>query len=122
HTRFSRDWSSDVCSSDLAVVSCIFIFRAIMLYFFARENFFPETYIAPRGLVTILLFFQIPDDLIRPEVKPGILLYVIILTSVVMTYYLIKDKMIRDKNNQEEGNEPVAVVEEAPPKLDPVET
>ncbi|HLU94791.1 MAG TPA: cation:proton antiporter [Membranihabitans sp.] len=106
----------------LAVVSCIFIFRAIMLYFFARENFFPETYIAPRGLVTILLFFQIPDDLIRPEVKPGILLYVIILTSVVMTYYLIKDKMIRDKNNQEEGNEPVAVVEEAPPKLDPVET
>src|SRR5690606_29071589 len=83
---------------------------------------FPETYIAPRGLVTILLFFQIPDDLIRPEVKPGILLYVIILTSVVMTYYLIKDKMIRDKNNQEEGNEPVAVVEEAPPKLDPVET
>src|SRR5690606_42047757 len=68
----------------LAVVSCILIFRAIMRYFFARENFFPETYIAPRGLVTILLFFQIPDDLIRPEVKPGILLYVIILTSVVI--------------------------------------
>src|SRR5690606_40347670 len=23
HTRFSRDWSSDVCSSDLSFVSCL---------------------------------------------------------------------------------------------------
>src|SRR5690606_40958308 len=23
HTRFSRDWSSDVCSSDLRVVACV---------------------------------------------------------------------------------------------------
>lgn len=106
----------------LAVVSCIFIFRAIMLYFFARDNFFPEAYIAPRGLVTILLFFQIPDDLISPEIQPGILLYVIILTSIVMTYYLIKDKMIRDKENEENDGEEIAVEEESPPKFNPVET
>src|SRR5690606_41122025 len=26
HTRFSRDWSSDVCSSDLALISFVFPF------------------------------------------------------------------------------------------------
>lgn len=86
----------------LAIVACIFIFRAIMLYYFARKNFFPEVYIAPRGLVTILLFFQIPDEFISADVKPGILLYVIILTSLVMTYFLIKDKMKRDSKNENE--------------------
>ena len=106
----------------LAVVACIFIFRAIMLHFFARSNFFPELYIAPRGLVTILLFFQIPDEFISSEVKPGILLYVIILTSLVMTYYLIKDKMNRD---QEEGNDAAPENQETeskkPSTLNPVD-
>ncbi|GAA5221634.1 cation:proton antiporter domain-containing protein [Membranihabitans marinus] len=88
----------------LAVVSCIFIFRAIMLYFFAKSNFYPEIYIAPRGLVTILLFFQIPDKFIDPQVKPGIVLYVIIITSLVMTYYLIKDKMSKNINGNGEKN------------------
>lgn len=85
----------------LAVVSCIFIFRAIMLFFFAKDNFYPEIYIAPRGLVTILLFFQIPDTFIDPQVKPGIVLYVIIITSLVMTYYLIQDKMAKNGQSEE---------------------
>ncbi|WP_236975960.1 cation:proton antiporter domain-containing protein [Membranihabitans maritimus] len=88
----------------LAVVSCIFIFRSVMLYFFARSNFYPEVYIAPRGLVTILLFFQIPEQFISSEVKPGIVLYVIIITSLVMTYYLIKDKMNRNQQTDKEDN------------------
>ncbi len=105
----------------LAVVACIFIFRAIMLHFFARENFTPELYIAPRGLVTILLFFQIPDEFISSEVKPGILLYVIILTSLVMTYYLIKDKMKRDQQNGNGGAEEKVKVSTQEPELNPVD-
>lgn len=105
----------------LAVVACIFIFRAIMLHLFARDNFFPELYIAPRGLVTILLFFQIPDEFISSEVKPGILLYVIILTSLVMTYYLIKDKMNRDQLNGEKTADEKTPKEEMKPELNPLD-
>ncbi len=105
----------------LAIVACIFIFRAIMLHFFARSNFFPELYIAPRGLVTILLFFQIPDEFISSEVKPGILLYVIILTSLVMTYYLIKDKMNRDQQNGEKVPDEKTSDQQEKPELKPVD-
>lgn len=111
----------DVFLISLAIVACIFIFRAIMLHFFARDNFFPELYIAPRGLVTILLFFQIPDEFISSEVKPGILLYVIILTSLVMTYYLIKDKMNRDQLNGEKTADEKVPDQERTPELNPMD-
>lgn len=111
----------DVFLISLAIVACIFIFRAIMLYFFAKSNFFPEVYIAPRGLVTILLFFQIPDEFIQSDVKPGILLYVIILTSLVMTYYLIKDKMKRDQQNSNGLAEEKSSPKERSPELNPVD-
>lgn len=111
----------DVFLISVAIVACIFIFRAIMLYFFAKSNFFPEVYIAPRGLVTILLFFQIPDEFIHSDVKPGILLYVIILTSLVMTYYLIKDKMNRDQQSNNELAGEKSPARDSSQVLDPVD-
>ncbi len=101
-----------------AVVACIFIIRSITLYYFARTNFFPEVYIAPRGLVTILLFFQIPVHLMNQEVQPGILLYVIILTSLIMTYYLIKDKMIRDKQMQTNSPGKIHASKDSPSEIE----
>src|SRR5690606_36107288 len=95
----------------VAVVACIFIIRTITIHYFARTNFFPEVYIAPRGLVTILLFFQIPVHLMSDKVQPGILFYVIIMTSLVMTYYLVKDKIARDKQSEEDEAEELATAE-----------
>src|SRR5690606_40108166 len=46
HTRFSRDWSSDVCSSDLRFLSTVFyitapchFFAAQVIHHFARISF-----------------------------------------------------------------------------------
>src|SRR5690606_40800565 len=43
HTRFSRDWSSDVCSSDLAVGSCSYHQRPVsgLVLFTAQLYFHP---------------------------------------------------------------------------------
>ena len=48
--------------------------------------------IAPRGLITLLLFYSIPDEMKNDEFRSGILLFVIIITSLVMTSSLIKNK------------------------------
>ena len=51
----------------------------------------PELAMAPRGLLTILLFYSIPVSLAVPGFDQGVFLYVILITSLVMTYGLIKD-------------------------------
>lgn len=54
------------------------------------KDIFPEVFIAPRGLVTVLLFFAIPKELQVASFDNGILLFVIIATSLVMSWGLIQ--------------------------------
>lgn len=62
------------------------LIRYISLKFISETNIFPEVLVAPRGLITILLFYSIPDDFIfnKPFIE-GIVLFVIIMSSVLMT-------------------------------------
>jgi len=45
---------------------------------------------APRGLITILLFYSIPEDLVVEEFNSGILLLVILASSILMAVSLIR--------------------------------
>ena len=56
------------------------------------KDFSPQLYIAPRGLITVLLFYAIPAEAIIEGFEPGILLFVIIGTSLIMTGGMIQDK------------------------------
>ena len=53
------------------------------------RNTLPELLIAPRGLITVLLFFSIPATQLSDGFNPGILLYIIILTNVAMSVALM---------------------------------
>lgn len=72
----------------LVIVVILFGIRAGFLRFFRGKEITPEVLIAPRGLITILLFFAIPASM-QVEFNSGILLYTIIITSVVMAMALI---------------------------------
>jgi len=63
--------------------------RLLVLRVFKAKDIFPELYIAPRGLITILLFFAIPAKYVTENFNSGILLYSIIVTSIVMTWAMI---------------------------------
>lgn len=76
----------------LAVLIVLYVIRMLFLQLFARKNFLPELWIAPRGLITILLFFAIPEKYQFEGFNNGILLYVIIISSLVMTFALISNK------------------------------
>jgi NhaP-type Na+/H+ or K+/H+ antiporter len=76
----------------LAVLILLYVIRTIFLKLIAPKNFLPELWIAPRGLITILLFFAIPEKYQFAGFNNGILLYVIIISSLVMTFALIANK------------------------------
>lgn len=69
----------------------IYISRFGLFKVVEKKDLDPQIYIAPRGLITILLFFNIPPNLQIPEFDSGILLYVILSSSVIMTWSLIKN-------------------------------
>ena len=51
----------------------------------------PQLFIAPRGLITVLLFYAIPKEAQVATFESGILLFVIIGTSLIMTWAMIKE-------------------------------
>jgi len=67
----------------------IYLIRLINLKVFHRFSIFPEISIAPRGLVTILLFIRIPERYYLEEFDPGIILFIIISTSLIMMLGLV---------------------------------
>jgi NhaP-type Na+/H+ or K+/H+ antiporter len=77
--------------------------RIMLLKVFAKQGTQILEYVAPRGLITILLFYSIPEDLISNSFQPGVILWVIILTSIYMTFGLIKySKEPEDIEGQED--------------------
>lgn len=88
----------------VTILAVIFLLRWILLLALWKRPIKTELGIAPRGLITILLFFAIPEEFQIPEFDSGILLYVILVTSILMTWSLITNKK-RDyyDNLMEEG-------------------
>ena len=76
----------------LALLLVIYIVRAICLFIFSGKNIFPQIFLAPRGLITILLFFAIPKELTEKYDFNGVLLFIILASCLIMTWSLIKHK------------------------------
>lgn len=83
-------FSLKVVLVSLCVVIATYILRYVLLYFFKRDSIDPLLYITPRGLITVLLFFSIPAEFTNENFDPGILLFTIITTSLIMTSSLIR--------------------------------
>jgi potassium/hydrogen antiporter len=69
----------------------IFLVRWLHLKIF-KLSIHPLLFIAPRGLITILLFLSIPIEYVFPLVNKSLIIQVVILTAFVMMYGLIKIK------------------------------
>lgn len=87
----------------VAVISVVLILglylsRGLLLRLFLGKRIFPEIYLSPRGLITILLFYSLLpqpffDEALGKQMS-GILLFVIIASSIIMTIALVKNGKI----------------------------
>ena len=82
----------NVALISLLILASIYIIRYIILRVFIGEDLLPQLFIAPRGLITILLFYNIPEDAKVMGFNAGVLLFIIICTSLVMTVSMVRDK------------------------------
>lgn len=99
----------------LSLLMLVFMYavRLLVLWVFFKGKVKPHIFIAPRGLITILLFYSIPKEFQTDNFEPGILLFVIIFSALIMTYGLIKDKRIAKlRAEEEEMNDSEAEFEE----------
>ncbi|NOR34304.1 MAG: sodium:proton exchanger [Bacteroidales bacterium] len=83
-----------------------------------RKDIYPDIWMAPRGLITILLFFSIPENLAVAGFDDGILLLVILVSSITMAVSMIRYR----KNAQQDvtlevngGTEGQLPAESSPP-------
>ena len=74
----------------------IFLLRFLLIYLFQlKQN--PILFIAPRGLITILLFLSIPASQQFYMANKSLILQVIILSAFVMIFGLINYKKVPEK-------------------------
>ena len=107
--------SFKVIGIGLVILAIIYLVRAVTLFIFNGKDIIPQLFLAPRGLITILLFFAIPEELGVGDEFQGVLLFVILISCFIMTWSLIsyKNKMaqigeyeedeVLEKNTLEEG-------------------
>ena len=74
----------DVILAGSAIVILLLFIRFIYLRFFLRSHIVPEVFFMPRGLITILLFYSIPQLYKLSKFNEGILFFVILITSIIM--------------------------------------
>ena len=100
--------SFKVIGIGIVLLIIIYFIRALVLFVFngayKLERITPELFLAPRGLITILLFYSIPDEQIPDEYEGlfrGILLFVILFSCIIMTWSLIREKKKLDEEESE---------------------
>lgn len=71
------------------IVLSLFLIRLVYLKFYFRTQVFPEIFFIPRGLITIVLFYKIPTQLKLATFNDGILFFVILSTSIILSLGMI---------------------------------
>ena len=98
--------SFKVIGIGLVVLVIIYIVRVIILFLFNGKDIITRLFLAPRGLITILLFFSIPDGVVEytaHEDLRAVLLFVILISCLIMTWSMIAYKKTLAQISEHEG-------------------
>ena len=89
----------------ILILGTIYGSRYLLLRLFYGKDIKPEVYIAPRGLITILLFFAIPQKYLAIELEGGVLLLTILATAGIMAWALIKNAKTKAESTEKSDAE-----------------
>lgn len=92
----------------ILVLAVLYGIRFAWFRLVIRKNIYPDIWMAPRGLITILLFYSIPDNLAVAEFNEGILLLVILASSITMAVSMIRYRKSPQQDVSQELNGSIA--------------
>ncbi len=96
--------SFSVLMNGLIAIIVIYTVRGLYLKYVTKAKTLPLLFISPRGLISILLFYSIPASMRLNDTADGLLLFVILATSLIMTYGLIASKKESSDSETIEGS------------------
>jgi hypothetical protein len=73
------------------VLAVMYLLRWGALKLIAPNQTLPAVYVAARGLITILLFYSIPEEYQITGFSPAILFLIIIISNLIMMFGLINN-------------------------------
>ena len=88
----SKLLSPQLLLQGVLIVAALTAIRYFYLRYIAKTDLIPELFIAPKGLITVLLFYSIPQKHLIGEVSENILFLVILLTGVLMMVGLLMSR------------------------------
>lgn len=74
----------DVLKLGSIIVVALLALRFVYLRIVHKYDLFPELFYIPRGLITVLLFYKIPDSHRIDAFDEGVLFFVILATTIIM--------------------------------------
>jgi len=104
----------EVIIISLVLLAAIYFIRFVLIFPTMGGRSWPELFLSPRGLITILLFFSIPEEYVvntvfHTEIIPGILLFIILGSALAMSNALIGVKKLEFEKKltemEEEGKD-----------------
>ena len=95
----------------ISIMGILYGLRYAYFRLIIRKDIYPDVWMAPRGLITILLYYSIPETLWVEEFNPGVLLLVILVSSVVMAVSIIRYKNSFKQKLELEVIEPVEEIQ-----------
>jgi len=79
-------WEVVIAGSSVIVISLLI--RYLYLYYIKETDRLAKLFLAPRGLITVVIFYGIPAKYIIPEFSIGIIFFVILVSGLLMTISL----------------------------------
>jgi NhaP-type Na+/H+ or K+/H+ antiporter len=83
-------------ANGLFILASIYAIRFLYLYFVKKEHVLPEGFVTPRGLISILLYYNLPDALKLPEIGTSFLFMVVLGSSLIMSIGLMSNKKAKN--------------------------
>ncbi|MEJ7778418.1 MAG: cation:proton antiporter [Daejeonella sp.] len=85
-------FAGPVLLTGCTIMAVILVIRYVFLRYISQTNIFPELFIAPRGLITIILFYSIPPSLVSDRFNEGVLSFVILASGLIMMFGILFSK------------------------------
>ncbi|SDF18732.1 sodium/proton antiporter, CPA1 family [Mucilaginibacter pineti] len=87
-----------------AILFSIYFVRFLYIKLVSKTALMPELVIIPRGLISVLLYYNLPDNLKIPQVGTGLLFVVVLGTSIILSLGLLVTRRQGARKNQEFGD------------------
>ena len=84
-----------------AILLSIYIVRFFYIKLASKTDLMPELVIVPRGLINVLLYYNLPPNLRIPQVGASLLFVVVLGTSIIMSLGLLVTKRHAASHSQE---------------------